>query len=373
MRPLRTRARLAIAATGTSLLVGGCPAGPCLDAPCLVGEDLAQGLLSVRARADDDVWVVGSSPAPDSEGGASGPLAAHWDGAEWEGLDTSAWDGIELWWAHATSDEVVLVGSQGTVLEHDRGSGGLEQVVDVGAGATFFGVWGADADDLWAVGEGAERPDQDGDGEPEPPLPLLWRRTDGAWAAWEDPAFGPGEPRQLYFKVHGTAADDIWIVGSGGTALHWDGTALTATVTDADVDTANAPLLTVDAGGERPYAVGGAGAGLILELDGADWRDRSPEFQPGFNGVCTGPGGVAAAVGRSGARALRVDGEWLPDLDNGVEPATLLDFHACDYSPGGALWTVGGRLASRPLGQGVIVYSGAGDIAPLTSDPGETL
>ncbi len=348
------------------LLLGACP-DPCADAPCLVGEDLAQGLLSVRAPADDDVWVVGSSPAPDAEG-APGPLAAHWDGSTWGALDTSSWDGIELWWVHATADEVVLVGSRGTVLEYDRGTENLEQVVDAGAGTTFFGVWGHD-EDLWAVGQGAERPDEDGDGEPEPPLPLLWRRIDGAWAAWEDPTFGPGQPAQVYFKVHGTASDDVWIVGSGGTALRWDGVSLTATPTDADTDTGNAPLLTVDAGGERPYAVGGAGSGLILEWDGGDWRDRSPDFQPGFNGVCTGPDGAAAAVGRTGARALRMDGSWLPDLDRGVESVTLRDFHACAYSPSGRLWAVGGRIASRPLGQGVIAYSGPGRVEQLTSDP----
>jgi hypothetical protein len=348
-----------------ALLLAGCPADPCASAPCLVAEDIAQGLLSVRAPADDDVWVVGSSPAPDAGEGAPGPLAAHWDGTAWSALDTSVWDGAELWWAHATDDEVVLVGSQGTILEYDRASGALEQAADAGEGTIFFGVWGATPDDLWAVGEGDERPDADGDGLPEPPLPLLWRRIDGQWAPWQDPALGPGEPRQLYFKVHGTAAD------SGGAALHWDGAALTATPTDADVATATAPLLTVDVGGERPYAVGGAGSGLILEWDGSQWRDASPEFQPGWNGVCTGPDGAATAVGRSGSRALRVDGAWVPDLDRGVDPATLQDYHACTYSPSGALWAVGGRIASRPLSRGFVTYEGPGTIEPLTSRPGE--
>ncbi len=361
--------RHAAAALALALALTGCAPDPCLDAVCVVAEDLAQGLLSVRAPADDDVWVVGSSPAPDAAEGAPGPLAARWDGAGWTALDTSDWDGLELWWAHVTADEAVLVGTRGTILEYDRASGALEQVVDAGQGAVFFGVWGANPDDLWAVGQGVERPDADGDGEPEPALPLLWRRQGGVWAAWEDPTFGPGEPNAIWFKVHGRSADDLWIVGSGGTALHWDGTALAATPTDAETDTSTAPLLTVDAGGERPYAVGGAGAGLILEWDGAQWRDASPEFQSSYNGVCTGPDGAAAAVGRSGGRALALDGAWSPDQDRGVESVTFRDFHACTYSPGGALWAVGGRIGSRPLGMGIVTYTGPGTIQPLTATP----
>ena len=369
MRPPRTLVQSAPTLL-IALSLTACPADPCADTACVVAEDLAQGLLSVRAVADDDVWVVGSSPAPDAGEGEPGPLAAWWDGDAWTALDTSDWDGLELWWAHVTADEAVLVGTRGTILEYDRASGVLSQAVDAGEGAVFFGVWGATPDDLWAVGEGAERPDEDGDGEPEPALPLLWRRQDGAWAAWEDPTFGPGEPSEIWFKVHGRSTEDLWIVGSGGTALHWNGTALSATTTDTDIDTSTAPLLTVDSSGERPYAVGGAGVGLILEWDGTEWRDRSPEFQAAYNGVCTGPDGAAAAVGRSGGRAIRIDGTWIPDLDRDIESVTLRDYHACAHSPGGALWAVGGRIGSRPLGLGVVTYTGPGTIEPLNSAPG---
>ena len=168
---------------------------------------------------------------------------------------------------------------------------------------------------------------------------------------------GLGEDRDIYFKVHGSAEDDLRIVGTGGTALHWDGTALAAVATDAQTGTSTAPLLTIDAGGDRPIAVGGAGNGLILEYNGDEWHDLSPDFQPGFNGVCTGAD-AAWAVGQYGARAAREDDGWVSDSDRSVTPSSVQDWHACAIDHNGGLWTVGGRIASRPLIDGVVGYQG---------------
>ena len=328
--------------------------GPCEAAPgCLLAEELAAGLLSVRARAADDVWIVGASPDP-ADG--TGPVLLHYDGSAWTRLDTSAWAGAELWWAWVDTDEAVFVGSQGLILELDRASGALSEVTGPDAETTLFGVWGASGDDLWATGmtEGGEGP------------PALWRRQGGTWAAWTDETHGPGEPGQIWFKVHGAAADDLWIVGNAGQALHWDGSALTATATDAEVETATAPLLTVDAGGAATIAVGGNGNGIVLERDGDTWRDRSPDFMPGFNGVCSGTEGggvgVSWAVGQHGGRATRQgDGSWASDYDLGVTGITLQDWHGCAVDADGGLWTVGGRIASRPLIEGTVGYQGPGN------------
>ena len=335
-----------------ALAVGGQGCAKCDgDEVCAVGDELPWGLLSVLALAAADVFVVGSSASPDATTTPSpGPAALHWDGAAWSRFDTAEWDGIELWWVWAAQDDAVFVGTEGTILELDRASGEITQVPGLDPETTFFGVWGASADDLWAVGQTLA-----GSGPP-----ALWRRQAGQWAPWEDPTFGPGEDGQVWFKVHGASADDLWIVGSRGAALHWDGAALSAVPTDADVDTSNAPLLTVDAGGDRPIAVGGVGNGLILEWDGAAWRDNSPEFQPGFNGVCTLDGEEPVAVGQAAARVHRADAGWEPDLDRGIEVFTRRDWHSCDIGPDGSLWTVGGKISSRPLGSGVVGYTGPG-------------
>ena len=43
---------------------------------------------------------------------------------------------------------------------------------------------------------------------------------------------------------------------------------------------------------------------------------------------------------------------------------SFMDYHACDISPGGDLWAVGGQLTSRPLNQGVITFSGSSAVTP---------
>lgn len=319
------------------------------DAVCAIGDELPWGLLSVRALAPDDVFVVGSSPAPDTPGTpTAGPAALHWDGGAWSRFDTAAWDGAELWWTWATGDEAVFVGNRGLILELDRASGALSAVAGPDVDTTFFGVWGASADDLWAVGQTSA-----GQGPP-----AIWRRQGGTWAAWEDPVNGPQDDGTVLFKVHGSARDDLWIVGSGGVALRWDGERLIATPTDTDVDTSGAPLLTVNVGGERPIAVGGIGNGLIIEWDGAAWRDHSPAFQPGLNGVCTGAGAEPVAVGQAASRVHRIAEGWESDLERGVDLFTSNDWHACDIASDGGLWTVGGRIAARPLSAGIVGYTG---------------
>jgi hypothetical protein len=332
--------------SGTSATDTGEPPVGCTGkAGCLIAQDLSAGLMSVRVVADDDVWIVGASP---DNGDGTGPVVLHYDGSAFERLDTSAWDGGEIWWTWVSADEAVFVGLEGLILEMSRSDGVITQIEGPDSGTTFFGVWGASGDDLWAVGqtENAEGP------------PALWRRTAGSWAAWEDPDLGPGEDRQVYFKVHGTAADDVWIVGTNGKSLHWDGTSLTTVATDAETNTDTAPLLTIDAGGERPIAVGGAGNGLVLEYDGSDWLNLSPDFEPGYNGVCTGAG-AAWAVGVRGVRARREsDGSWTSDRERGVDSWISRDWHGCAISPNGGIWTVGGRIAARPLKEGAIGYQG---------------
>ncbi len=322
---------------------------------CLIGEDLAAGLLSVRAVASDDVWIVGASPSP-SDG--TGPAILHYDGSAFERLDTSAWADGEIWWTWVTADEAVFVGHEGLILEMSRTDGVLTKVDGIDTGITFFGVWGASSDDLWAVGQTL-----DGAGPP-----ALFRRQSGTWAAWEDPDLGPGDDRQIYFKVHGTTASDVWIVGTNGQALHYDGTSLVRVATDAEASTTTAPLLTVDAGGERPYAVGGAGNGLVLEYDGTDWLDRSPDFEPGYNGVCASADS-AVAVGVRGVRAVRQDStSWLSDREAGIDAWIDRDWHGCAIAPDGAVWTVGGRIAARPLKEGAIAYWGPDEPPTATLD-----
>ena len=326
---------------------------PCADGSgCLFAEELPFGLLSVQIPRDDDVWIVGSSPEP-ADG--TGPAVLHYDGVDWARIDTSTWAGTEIWWSWITDDEAIFVGNEGLILEMSRGDGSITRVEGPTDDVTFFGVWGSSADDVWAVGmtEGGEG------------SRALWRRQGGVWSPWADPLLGEGEDNVTYFKVHGTSSDDVWMVGTQGRTLHWNGVELREIASDAEAPTATSLFLTVDADPDQPVVVGGTGNGLILEYDGSAWRDRSPDFQPGFNGVCSGAG-QQWAVGQKGVRARRdADGTWVSDMDLGLGPLSYDDWHGCEVSPSGDLWAVGGRIASRPLQSGIIGFQGSGIPSPL--------
>ena len=344
------RIRSVLLLFAVALFACGCPSLPCddVDGLCLLAEELPEAFMSVRARADDDVWLVGSEAEPDS----SGPSAVWWDGADWNRVDTSEFAGHELWWSFPTEDRVTMVGTGGLILEYDRAADSLTRVSGTDPGITFFGVWGASNDEVWAVG---------GDVESGALPPHVWRKNAGDWLQPDDTIVPAGQPGELYYKVHGTAADDVWIVGNRGITMHFDGLVLDRVPSDADLDTSSLMLLTVDARGEHPVAVGGLGAPAMLHWDGAQWRDQSPEFGAGATGVCRSADAMVS-VGQQGSVYRWSGSAWSSDLD---ETLSFMDYHACDISPGGDLWAVGGQLTSRPLNQGIVTYEGTGPIEAL--------
>ena len=134
-------------------------------------------------------------------------------------------------------------------------------------GNSLFGVWGASPREVWAVGPMGTILSYDGN-------------------AWSGVALGPvdgnvptpeGEAYTAYsfIGVRGSAANDVWVVGNAGRALHFDGSAWTAKPTcEPAVDlVAVSPLGPADA-----WAVGWSGPGpadaaigAILHWDGAAW------------------------------------------------------------------------------------------------------
>lgn len=328
-----------------ALACTGCPTAPCADTLdlCLVAEDLGGAILSVRTLANDDVWMVGTEDEPDT----SGPTLLHYDGQEWESSDLSEYAGAELWWTWPAAGVVTAVGSQGLIIEVNRSSGEVTRFEGPPPEVTFFGVWGAAADDVWAVGGAV------GEGTP----PVLWRRDGAGWSEYISPDV-TGAAGSLYFKVHGTATDDVWFVGDSGVILHWDGVALEQT--DVPADLQGERFLTVDVGGPFPVAVGGLGSGTIVHWDGTEWTDQSPEFSGGINGVCTG-GDRLVAVGNQGSTHEWDGAVWQSELS----PATLQDYHGCAIAPSGDLWAVGGQIVSRPLNAGVIAFEGEGGVTAV--------
>lgn len=299
----------------------------------VVAEGLEAGLMCVQGTAADDLWIVGADAG-------TGPTVLHYDGAALTPIATGHTG--DLWWVQPTATGAVFVGVDGAILEH---AGGVTTEIPGPAEVSFFGVWGASDDDLWAVGG-----DTSGGGPP-----VVWRNVTGTWAPFSDPVIDGFAAPDIFYKVHGTAADDLWIVGTAGILLHWDG----ATFTEMECG-GDGVLFTVHVGGPFPVAVGGAGQALVCNFDGTNWVNTSPPFEPMMNGV-SGRGDTLIATGQQGT-VLRWSGtEWVHD----ELFLTTEVLHSVWIDEEGGIWSVGGGVNSLPIVDGVILYEGARTIPPL--------
>lgn len=302
-------------------------------------ENVPAALLSIAGRSATDVYAVGSDPRD-----GRGAYVVHYDGTGWRRLDTGSTG--DLWWISVTpiGGHFFLVGAGGLILQLDPDTGSFTRhtppAVDGGtAGITLFGVWGAAADNLWAVGEDAAH------------HAVIWHYDGDAWTPRDISGQLPSgeEPTTLY-KVWGRAANDVYAVGARGTILHYDGTtwsAVTSPVTRS--------LFTVHGAESLVATVGGFSAnGVILERrEDGSFASRTPASTPQMNGVfAAGPTDVVA-VGNELAVAVRDASGWalVSEGDAGIR-----DFHAVWIDPQDGIWAVGGDLSA--LNAGVLAYGG---------------
>jgi hypothetical protein len=345
MRSQAMTSEAARIATTTALLLAGMLATGCGDDDggagepswSVIHEGVAEGLLSVWGSSADDVWVVGSD-----RGQGDGPAVLRWDGTAWSRLSTGT--AGDLWWVFGfAGGPVYLGGSGGVILRYQ--DGGFTALETPGT-QVVFGIWGASPDEVWAVG--AEGGGSSGG--------FAWR-LDGdrfieAAGFPAEVAAGAG-----VWKVHGRAADDVWMVGTGGLILHWDGAAFSQSEVAG-----RESLFTVHCAAARCVAVGGFATGLIFELGGDQgWTRVSEPDDPAVIGVSLDHD-EAVAVGRDGAVMERGAGGW----QVAVGPATYETLHAVWIDPAGGAWTVGGQIQSFPFGRGVVAYRGHDPpLAPL--------
>lgn len=296
----------------------------------------AAGLLSIWGSSDTDVFVVGADDG-------AGPVVLHWDGTAWSRLDTGTTG--DLWWVWSDGgDTVWMSGENGRMLSYSRSGGAFTEQVITNAAYKLFGVWGSSATDVWTVG---------GDINNNNPGVVL--HYDGtAWT--ESTTVAPldnGTPRQA-FKVWGSSASDVWVIGTGALVMHWDGTAWT-TLTDMG-DTSFRYVTVHGSAANDVWVVGGEGNAIVLHNDGTTWTFDSPppaDIVPEMNGVFSAGAGNTVMCGLNGSIYWRGDAGWEAD----PRPrATVRDFHACWIDDNGAVWAVGGDLTS--LAEGAIVYGG---------------
>lgn len=172
-----------------------------------LGVGLDKSVLAVNAFGPNRssggevlFWTKGSGLAPESGGSTLGPRLPK---------DVAVVGAKDAW---IVSDDVGMLGVT-------RWTGAFSVTSSLASGSVSLAVFAPAKDDVWVLGE--ERcPDPILDpGRPcsKPQAPRAFHYDGATWKA-----VGTGH---RYAAVHGSAPDDVWLVGDG--AAHWDGTKLT--------------------------------------------------------------------------------------------------------------------------------------------------
>ena len=315
-----------------ALCLAGCPGDDDGATWHKVHEGLPGALLSVWGTSASDVWAVGGDA-----GDGTGPTVLHYDGIAWDRLDTGQTNG-DLWWVFGFAGGPIYIGgSGGVILRYENDQFTLMTTPGIN---TVFGLWGTSPTDMWAVGGGSDAMGG-----------FVWRLQNDEWVA-EPTAPADLASRGAVWKVYGRSANDVWLVGSNGISLYWDGNGF------ADGNTGvQSSLFTVNAYGDTWAAVGGLASGIIVEKQGTGgWMDVTPDPAPfSLSGVVLGPDGTGYAVGLYGAVYARDDTGWHEET---LGFAIQGNFHGVWIDPTGGVWSVGGQTSVTPLTDGVLAYFG---------------
>jgi hypothetical protein len=297
-------------------------------------------------------WVVDINARPDS--------AQHYavggtelQGMLWEGEDALTQSALPealgdvplLHWVHVLpGEDLVVVGKAGTIL---RRVAGAWQRQDAGTNEDLWGVWGAAEDDLWAVG---------GDGLHEGSATLL--HFDGqAWSPYALPALK--RPRVwAFYKVWGSSADDVYVVGQSGAVLHFDGREFS----ELGIGTSEDLISVFGTDKDRVAIVGGRSNGVLSVFDGTRFRTESLAPLPGLNGVWLDPHGRAFVAGIEGTVA-EVDLTTFRAKTIPLATPSHLTLHAI-HGGGQRLFAVGGNLGASVPPYRSITLSMALETAP---------
>jgi len=246
-----------------------------------------------------------------------------------------------LWWVFGFEGGPVYMGGEGGMIL--RYEDGAFSRMSTPSGSTVFGIWGAAPDDVWAVG-----------GDSSALGGFAWRLNGDNWVA--EPAL-PADvsDRGALWKAFGTDTNDVWMVGSNGLALRWDGAQFESGDTGV-----GASLFTVHAADGRYAAVGGSAAGIVVEYEDGNWSNVTPDPPPaGLSGVTLGQDDFGVAVGAYGGLLTRSRNGWSSE-----ETEVSVTLHGSWIDDRGGVWVVGGQVSTPPYDDGVLLHRGV-DVAEI--------
>lgn len=289
------------------------PLLPCADRTlCTHSKTQTNRLWSIWAIAQNDVWAVGDSST-----------ALHWDGLSWTLKADGLPAGIRLngVWASGPND-VWAAGSSATlsmgyIYRYDG-----SRWTQTHSGPRFVNwIHGTSQNDIFAVGTTNATATVPGD----------FRRWNSATSTWDAIL---ATPTRDLFGVFALSPTDVWIAGSLGTLLRYNGTSINPVTVGATNDLQAVHAYVTSSGQTIAYAVGLSG--IVVRYDGAA-RVTTAGTMP-LNGVLATPEAVYATSG--GGTVFKSPGitDVFTAFNNGTD--TL---YGIQQAPNGIAWIAGDR------------------------------
>jgi hypothetical protein len=338
-------------------------------------------LTAVWGTSDQNVWAVGQS----------GTLL-HFDGSSWTATTAPAGPtggalNLTAVWGSTVRD-VWALGQQGTILHYD----GSWSVVESGGALTLYGAWGVSGSDVWAVGQGGTMLHNTGVFFASVDQSQASLSLQGLYASAPDSVWAVGQKGEVlrstgehftaplaltgagsdYQAVTGRSASDVFLAGTHGTVMHWDGTTLTAVagplLAGTFTDNLNA-ILSVGSGPGNIVAVGENGT--IISYNGSSWVRQIPTSAETYNATW-GTGISNLWVVGNGGLLRRSQGSGF-NLDPQSGTVTTSNLRGVWGSSAAAVWAVGdsgtivhydgSRWTVQPSGTSARLYAVSGNSA----------
>jgi hypothetical protein len=240
----------------------------------------------------------------------------------------------------------------------DAASDAVSVPMDAAAAAINYAVWGFGPTDVWIGDDTGTMTHWDGmhyhalTTGTEASVRSIWgASTSDVWAAaeyemlhWDGVHLSAvAVPNQSKFvtSVHGSSATDVWAVGLGGVALHWDGRAWTSYPTGLDI---SGDLYGVWVRSPtEAYAVGGFVDPIAIRWNGTAWTPfTTAGLASGISSVWGAASNDLWGAIESGGVAHYRGGQWM------VAPAPVSGRPINQVWGSGAsdVWTAGGFAGS---------------------------